>query len=131
MDLNDLKLEEKSEAGAFLHLRHPITNKPLDHKGEPMGILLTGRDSAAYRETSRRLQNARIAKAVGDDSKDYVGTDDAACELLAACTIGFDNLQMGGKDLILEDSAAFELYSNFGWIREQVDLFVGSRANFF
>jgi len=131
MDLNDINLEEKSNNGASLELEHPVTGEPLLHDGEPMTILLAGTDSAAYRNKQREIQNRRLMRASKGRKPDFSGLDSEALELLAACTLGWSGLILGGEALEFSESEARKLYEAHGWIKEQVDVFVGERANFF
>jgi len=131
MDLNDINLEEKADEGAEVILEHPVTGEPLEHDGKPMSIKVSGTDSAAYRKKQRELHNRRLQKIAKGRKPDFTNSDSEACELLAACTIGWSGIVAGGEVVKFSQSEARSLYEQHAWIREQVDLFIGDRANFF
>jgi len=126
IDLNDLNFEKNAEIGADLELDHPVT-------GDPTGIVirLAGTDSVAYRRKQREIQTKRIGQLARGKKADYSCTEQDACDLLAACTLGWEGLIEGGEPVEFSTQAASDLYARHAWIREQVDMFVGDRANFF
>jgi len=126
MDLNELNLERSANDGAELTLEHPVTGAPIDIK-----IKVSGIDSSAYRNKQREIQNRRLAKLSRGKKPDFSNSDAEACELLSACTLGWDGVIENGEAIEFSEKAAFELYENHLWIREQVDSFIGDRANFF
>lgn len=126
MDLNDINLTEAAEIGAELILEHPVTGEPLD-----IVIHLAGTDSSAYRMKQKEITGKRIAKMARGKKPDFAASDSEACELLAACTLGWDGILEGGEEVKFSKESAKNLYMEHNWIREQVDLFIGDRANFF
>ncbi len=132
MDLNELDLAEMADGGADLELEHPVTGELLDHEGKKFIITLAGTDSAAYRNKQRELQSKRIAKMSRKrNNKDFILSDEDTSALLAAATIGWSGIMVGGEEIEFSTAAAKKLYLERNWIREQVDVFVGDRANFF
>jgi len=131
MDLESINLEQKSEEGASLHLEHPVTGAPLEHEGKPMVIVLAGADSKVYRNKQKDFQNRRLKNLSRGKKADYSNLDSENIELLAACTLSWSGIVAGGKELKYSPSAARELYEKHNWIKEQVEAFVGERANFF
>lgn len=128
MNVDDIKLEEMSEAGAELHLRHPVTFEPLSDENGPVLIKLVGRDSARYRnafyEISKEnaVNNPRRSLTVDE-------SENSASMLAAKCTIGWTNLSIdGAEDFSVQN--AFELYSRRRWVRDQVEEFIRMRENF-
>lgn len=134
MDLSKINLEKMAEQGADMELMHPVDNEVMlqDNKS-PITIKLVGTDSKAYRNKNRDFQRKRIAKMTKSRTKtiDYTVSDEDACELLAECTIGWSGIVVEGKPLEFSKENAEILYMQFNWIREQVDAFIGDRANFF
>lgn len=126
MDLTKLNLTEASEIGAELELEHPITGEKLDAV-----IHLAGTDSAAYRGKQKEIQSKRIAKLARGKKADFSNSDDEECELLASCTLGWSGIFNGKEEVKFSHAAAKKLYLESYWIREQVDSFIGDRANFF
>jgi len=136
MDLGTIDLEKRSDAGAELELEHPVTGDVLMQEGDDeksIVINLAGIDSVAYRNKQRELQSKRIAKAARSRSRkgDFSVSDEDSCELLAACTMGWDGIVVDGEVVKFSVKAAYTLYMERPWIREQVDAFIGDRANFF
>lgn len=126
MDLNDINLTEAAEIGAELTLEHPVTGEPLD-----IVIHLAGTDSSAYRMKQKEINSKRIMKMARGKKPEFNTTDAEACELLAACTLGWSGVVIGGEEVEFSKDAAISLYREHNWIREQVDMFIGDRANFF
>lgn len=134
MDLSKLNLEVYAEQGATLELEHPVTGESvLQDDGSPVTITLLGQDSKAWRAKNKEYQQKRIAKMAKNRKReiDFSVSDEEACDLLAACTLGWVGIEEGGKAIEFSRDAAYDLYMRFPWIREQVDTFIGDRANFF
>jgi len=131
MDLSNLNLGECADKGALLTLANPITGKLLEDNGVPMTITLAGADSSAFRKKQREIQYSRLQQIAVDAGFDFDSIESDECELLAAATLGWSGLVMKGKPLEFSHDAVVELYKSQAWIREQVDVFVGARANFF
>ena len=62
MDFSTLDTRKKSNTGAFLHLKHPGTGKPLidPSNNEPVGLFLLGRDSDKFFESRHAKNNAML-----------------------------------------------------------------------
>lgn len=129
MDLN-LHLAQSSDEGADMALRHPVTDEVLHGDDEqPIVFRLAGSDSGRWRRKIKQL-GARLA-----EKRNRKLTPDQAeaqgAELLACVTLGWsENFTVDGEPLPFSEDAARKLYLAQPWIREQVDLFVGDRANF-
>jgi hypothetical protein len=121
---------------AELQLKHPAT-------GAPTGafVLLAGPEHDVRRQRlfalmrRRRAEFERLGKLMTSDP-----VEDAAAELelLAACTLGWRNLSVGGQELAYSAAACAALYADprRAWVRDQVkaaldqrDLFIGSSAS--
>ena len=128
MDLKKYNLTERADNGATLDLVDPITGETL----EGVTFMLLGTDSAAYREHTRGIQRARIAKLAKSRSKslDLSVSEREEAETLAVCTIGWEGIKYGEVELEYSHDAAVQLYLNHPWIKDQVDAFIGDRANF-
>jgi hypothetical protein len=126
MDLSTIDLTKSAEDGADLILEHPVTGEPLD-----IIITLAGTDSSSYRMKQKEIQNKRITKMARGKKADFSTSDEEACDLLAGCTLGWVGIVESGKDVEFSKSNAKDLYTKHLWIREQVDVFIGDRANFF
>lgn len=127
LDLAALDIEKGAETGARLELMHPTTNAPTG-----AWITLLGADSEAYRERQRALQRKRFDRmakqrrmAISPEELEAEGLD-----LLVASTTGWGGLEQAGVPIPFSPGAARELYAKRRWIREQVEEFIGDRANF-
>lgn len=133
MDLAKINLKESAEAGADMELEHPVSGDVLlQDNGNPITIKLAGTDSKQYRAKQRELGTKRMTRALRRSRKpDLSVSDEDACSLLAACTLGWDGIIIDGKTVEFNDANAYDLYMDQPWVREQVDIFIGDRANFF
>jgi hypothetical protein len=133
-DLEALTTVSLSEQGAFLHLTHPGTGLKLNNgDGQPMGLLLRGKDSTVVAAKEREISQRRIdgALAVGRRPRiDANSLNVDAIELLVAATKEVRNLVLRGQPVANTPQAFTQLYTDFPWIREQVDTFIADRANF-
>lgn len=126
MDLNEIKIADKSEEGEILTILHPVTFAETDIK-----IRLAGSDSARYRNKVKKLaekERGKRSKTINLDAAERQGA-----EILAACTLDWKGIQRGGVTVPFSYENAVELYSdpNLRWLREQVDEFIADRTNFF
>ena len=133
MDLSKFNVEQAAEQGADLILRNPVDDELLGTEKKRVTIKLLGTDSKAWRNKNREAQRKRVAKMVRNRAKnvDHTVSDEEACEMLAACTMGWSNIELDGQKLEYSEKAAYQLYLDHIWIREQVDAFIADRANFF
>lgn len=127
MDLNDINLSEQADAGAELNLEHPVSGEKIDG----MVITLAGSDSKAFRAKQKEINASRLTKMLKRKSAGLQHSDDEDCDLLASCTLGWSGIVAGGEKIKFSHAAAKKLYLEHNWIREQVDEFIGNRANFF
>ncbi len=131
MDLSNIDIDKFAEAGAVMELEHPATGDVLLHEGAPITITVLGTDSKTWRNKQREYQRQRIAKmSRSKKNVDLLISDEDACNLLAECTIDWTGIIVDGKAIKFSKDAAVDLYSKYNWIREQVDAFIGDRANF-
>ena len=127
MDISKIRLADKSEQGSTLVVLDPVTGVETDLK-----IKLAGTDSFIYRNWLKRMSN----KKLGNFKKkgfSYEESERSSVELLAELTLGWEGLEADGEPIVYSREKAIDLYSdpNMKWLREQVDEFVGERANFF
>jgi len=136
MDLSKFNLTQQAEIGADLHLLDPFDD-PLFYgsgkKEKPVTIKLLGTDSKVWRNKNREFQKKRTQKMVRNRAKnvDYSVSDEEAGEMFAACTTGGGGLEDKGEKIEFSTEAAFQMYMDHIWIREQADAFIADRANFF
>lgn len=127
MDLAQLDSIKGADAGFELRLKNPKTGEPL-----PMTITLLGADSRVYQDAQRKQNRRRLLEA--QQSRRMTLTPDAieadALELLVAVTQAWSQCTFAGQAKECNPANARWLYTQFPWIREQVDQAVGDRANF-
>lgn len=132
-DLSKLDTSEAAAKGAKLELRHPNTGEVLRHDdGRPFTITLVGRDSEKFMSLARAQSDRRLQQTLRSRQPALtaaVEKDDT--ELLVNATLEWDII-FDGKPAENSAKAYREVYSNPGyrWLREQVDEFIGNRANF-
>ncbi len=119
MELSSLYSKDNHEAGAEMVV------KGEDGKPTPLIIILRGLDSEAYREGNRRMRrkvlNAMSSEG-GLDSLDETAED---IQTFVDLTVSWK-----GTDEPFSADLCKELYTKAPYIRDQVDSFVGKRANF-
>lgn len=131
-DISEFDVTTASEEGVLLELRNPKNGEVLRFDdGRPFTIKLVGKDSERFLKLVRQQGDRRIAGTMRTRQPATIATmekDDT--ELLVNATLGWDILMDGQKPP--ESTAKYrEVYTKYRWIREQVDEFVGNRANFF
>lgn len=124
-DLAKLDTTNLAEKGSTLELRHPVTMEKLGAT-----ILLAGADSHIYRNAQQKIAERRLANGVKSNVSKLDGMQAEGIELLATCTLGWENVVLEGENLAYTKEAAVELYTRFIWIKEQVDRFIHDRANY-
>lgn len=135
-DMSKINLQVAAEVGADLHLMHPIDDELIyqdEEKKKPVKIKLLGHDSKAWRNKNREFSRKRTAAMQKRKGKgvDFTPSDEEASEMLAACTMSWENVLVDGEEIEFTKEVAYDLYMEQPWIREQADVFIGDRANFF
>lgn len=131
MDLANLDLSKRSENQAVLTVQHPITTEDMvDDEGNPVTITLLGMESAiAKRMTKARAQkqlNSRKSKQDLDEMREFT------INLLSKLVVASSGFKEHGIEIDLADeSTAVRIFTQYAWLREQVDEFLMDRANFY
>lgn len=132
IDLASLDLTAAADKGFELELLHPATKAPI---GTFIGLI--GKDSTVFKAHVRATANGRLRKQAFQQRRgkdvdvptiEKIEAD--AIELLAACTTGWRNLELRGVQLPFSAINAKVIYTEFPWIREQVDEAIGDIENF-
>ncbi|NJB67496.1 hypothetical protein GGQ74_001136 [Desulfobaculum xiamenense] len=124
LDLASLDTAARAEEGAVLQLRHPATEEPLG-----VYVTLAGADSGICRKAQMAIGRKRIRRMkTGAVSPEEA--EEEALELLSRCTLGWEGVTVDAQVLDFSRENAVALYRRFPWIREQVDRFIGDRANY-
>lgn len=141
MSLASLNLSSASNKGRTMTVLHPEERTPLKTAdGTVLTITLLGRDSDAFIRAERAAKSKAFEQVTKKGKFNPAESDQQTAETLAACTTAWSGIPVawlteGGED---ESPAEFSranavaLYTNPGlrWLKEQVDEFVGDRANF-
>jgi hypothetical protein len=142
MDLANLYTKRLADEGVKMELLHPETREPLTFKPEgedkerPMTITLRGADSDAYRQKQLKISNQRIKRSMSAGSRnahvaiDAEDLDKDALELLIASTVAWDGITINGELVEFSIDNVRQLYTEYPWIREQVDSFISDRSRF-
>ncbi|SNS00360.1 hypothetical protein SAMN04488503_2290 [Humidesulfovibrio mexicanus] len=99
--------------------------------GKPTGVFLTlaGYDSDIYRNQERATLNRRLAKKVRKTptAEDF---DDDSMVTLVRCTLGWRNVEVGGKPLEFTPANVRMVYEQYPEIKRQANAFILDGANF-
>lgn len=128
MDLSELDLTAKADAGAEMRLNHPVTEEPLlTDDGKPITIKVLGQDSREFRaaaaELAERMQNRKRLSVAAAEAQ--------SVELLARCVKGWTGIVWEGKALPCTPDNVRMVLRERKWVRDQIDAFVTDRAAFF
>ncbi|MCK5605398.1 hypothetical protein KAR91_26135 [Candidatus Pacearchaeota archaeon] len=130
VDLAALDTVKGSNEGFDVQIYDPGTNEDID-----IVISVLGKDSDAFNKISRSQNKRRMAKMqkggfrnVATPPIEEVESD--GIELLAACTTGWTGVVRDGKVIEFSKDNAVMIYKGYPWIKEQVDIAIGDRANF-
>ena len=128
-DLNSLK-PVMADDGAVLNIVHPETEEVIDG----MTITLLGQDSKIYRKLQLGKQQAalnRMAKGKKALDLDAEKLSEDSIDDLVKLTTSWDGFELDGVKLDCTPENVRKVYTDWAWIKEQVQEFVGNRANFF
>jgi len=133
-DFASIDTKKLSESGVQLSLLK-LDGKPLtDRDGNPVRVTLLGPDSAKYRALTRenirrRLEKRALGTVASDVDIDEVERE--TMEILTVCTVAWEGVNTPqGEPIPCTPENVRKLYEAYPVIREQVDGFVGNRANF-
>lgn len=131
-DLTSLNTTKACNAGAFVEIRHPVTNVPLG-----MTIRVLGRDSDTFKEHTRDTLNTRLrreamaAKRGKDaDLRTVEVIEQENMDLLVACTLEWSGVIVDGKELPFDEVNVRKVYKEYPWIYDQVNEAIGTLENF-
>ena len=128
MDLSQFNSIGKANAGAFMHIKHPVTNVPMVEKdGTKVGITFLGSDSDRFKSIRHESANSDMEQ---DRKKTAQEIDEKSILYVAQLATGWSGIDKGGKPLEFSIEAVVELLTKEPWIKEQADAFIGRRANY-
>ena len=129
VDLAKIDTVKGSNEGFDVRIYHPGTNEDLD-----ITISVLGKDSDAFQRVSRAQNKKRLAKmqkgGFRNISAPLEEVERDGIDLLASCTTGWTGVIVSGKEIEFSKDNAVMIYEGYPWIKEQVDIAVGDRANF-
>ncbi len=130
IDLAAIDTVKGSNDGFDVQIYHPGTNEDLD-----IIISVLGKDSDQFQKISRGQNKRRMSKMskggfrnVSTPPVEEMESD--SIDLLACCTTGWSGVVIDKKEIEFSKENAVMIYDRFPWIKEQVDLAIGDRANF-
>jgi hypothetical protein len=120
MDLSQLPSKSSASKGASLQLLHPVTGEELP------GFVLTvaGVDSKQFIGAKHAEAQKRMEKQA--DRPTLEDIELGAKRVLAACVIDWGKVTINGE----KPTDNLEVLIEYPWIAEQIDSFIGRRANF-
>lgn len=127
MDLSDLK--PKSDT-VTVELKHPISGDTITHdNGKSMTITVYGAHSKEYKKIQNQIADARLEKSYqsGDRMQNMSMTELRESAMTLACkTVKSWDITMNGKKPKLTEEAAAEIFEEFDWILDQVQVAVNN-----
>ncbi len=128
IDLANLDTVKGANEGFSVSIYHPGTNDDLGIK-----ITVLGKDADEFIKLSRAQLKKRRDKLVksgfrSDIPIEEIEQDDT--RLLAAMTKAWEGVIIDGKPVECNTENAIMVYERWPWIREQVNVAIGDRANF-
>jgi len=123
-DLASLDTIAASNEGEWMNVMHPKTDEPIGAR-----IKLAGPDSDIVKKAQNKITNRRL-KGRGRNKLDAESINEEQVEMLASCTLGWEGIVVNGEEVKFSKDNAVNLYLKYPWIMEQVNIFIGDRANF-
>ena len=107
-----------------VNILHPVTNEKTD-----IFFNVHGSDSKEYRQGIRDIMAARITSNEAGETSKYFEDDEI--QLLIKCTIGFEGILIDGEVPEFTEEVLTNIFSEYPFIKTQLDRFIGTKANFF
>jgi hypothetical protein len=121
---------KSSEDGAVLHLKDMAGKLAYAEDGSPVTIRLAGTDSARWRKANDKIGNDRLERARSGTKASIEELGEENALLVASVTLGWSGIVVDGKPWDFTVDNAKKLYLTAAFVYEQVNDFVGKRANF-
>lgn len=113
-------LRETASAGAWM------TVVDLNGEETDFRIHVRGTDSPEFERIVAQADRARKP----NKAMSLMEAKRNTLDMLAQMTIGWEGLKDNGRAVPFSQEKAREIYKAHNWLREQVDAFIGDRANF-
>lgn len=106
-----------------------IIINPRDGQPTDITITVSGVDSHKFRALAKaEAKNRLLAKADGIDVNEETVESDA--KFLSELTVGWKNVEIGGKKLEFSTANAIKVYTLSAPIRNQINAFISRTTNF-
>lgn len=128
IDLSSMTASIKSPEGAVCEIKHP-------HTGDPVGLRITlvSSDSARHQESVSKIKDRDLGLMERRGKRELTAAeiDRRAVSILVEDTIAWEwyGTDWPGKTEFTKENVTY-IYTEAKWIYDQVDAFVGDRANF-
>lgn len=130
MDLNALDTSASSNEGVKMEVEGIDGATILQKDGKPVTITLLGIDSETMQKRQNELTNDTMKKGFRPKPQSAEKMRSERVKTLALATVTWDGVEIDGKELTFSYENALSLYRRLPALAEQVDNFVGDRANF-
>lgn len=124
MDLSEIRKQAQDEA--WVTILHPVSGEETS-----MRIRLLSPDSERYRQIDNRIRNAATKSMTKRGGLSAEELSESGLQLLIQATVGWENVIFDGQPIQFSPENVRTVYTDFPFIREQVDRFLGDRRNFF
>lgn len=124
MDLSEIQKQAQDEA--WVTILHPVFGEETS-----MRIRLLSPDSERYRQIDNRIRNAATKSMTKRGGLSAEELSESGLQLLIQATVGWENVIFDGQPIQFSPENVRTVYTDFPFIREQVDRFLGDRRNFF
>lgn len=129
MELTTLKTE-LADTGAILYVEHPSSGEVIPD----MWVQVLGTDSKAAADQQKRRNRAalkRLERGKKAAAFDLDDIEEQTLDDIAALTVGWGGFEEGGEPVECTPANVKRVYTDYPWLREQVQAFHNDRANFF
>ena len=124
MDLSEIRKQAQDEA--WVTILHPVSGAETS-----MRIRLLSPDSERYRQIDNRIRYATTKSMTKRGGLSAEELSESGLQLLIQATVGWENVIFDGQPIQFSPENVRTVYTDFPFIREQVDRFLGDRRNFF
>lgn len=124
MDLSEIRKQAQDEA--WVTILHPVSGEETS-----MRIRLLSPDSERYRQIDNRIRNVATKSMTKRGGLSAEELSESGLQLLIQATVGWENVIFDGQPIQFSPENVRTVYTDFPFIREQVDRFLGDRRNFF
>lgn len=115
-DIASMDTRSKSEAGVAMPILHPKTLAPiLNSDNKPVTITLKGRDSTAFTNAQREMNQRRADMEGRGIPYDDDSFDRDRLMLICACTVDWNFDSMDGQSFPYSEDNARKLWSDGRW----------------